>query len=121
MKKVFVSIDPDAAVIEYEETELISFTMMLPLLVMKANSTRVFPPLAALNNLLTQGVMNCGMTGLVYWKEFQIDKNEYDLLRQEFFRELNFDYLVYPDLEAAIIFSDWCEQTLKYIRKRKGL
>lgn len=120
MKKVLVSIDPDAAVIEYEEADLTSFAMMLPLLVMKGRSTRVFPPLKALNNLFEQEVMNCGMTGLVYWRGFQIDEAAYVALRQAFFKELNLDYQIYAELENISTFNDWCGQTLKYFKKRKG-
>lgn len=70
------------------------FLLWVPGIAYAVKAFHVIPPFEPLNDLLQRGVQDAGMSGGCEWSQFQITREEYDELVEE--------WLTAPELDAKV-------------------
>ena len=78
----------------WKHGSLTEFLFDIPPLGYVFQGLRLIPPAHILNELLTRGVLDAGMSGGCRWKPFQISSSEYD--------ELVEDLLTWPNANLSV-------------------
>ena len=65
------------------------------------------PPLAVINDLLSKGNINAGMSGGASWKPFSIDQAEYEELVEEMLTLPGYNFVCNPALAACATYDEF--------------
>lgn len=98
------------------ECELIELVEQIPNLMLIILAGSIFPPPVVCNDLFGKGVMDCGMSGGAEWRPFQINKDEYEGLKNALSAKHNVDFRSIDKLEGLVIFEKWTKAATPYLR-----
>lgn len=93
---------------------------LLDLLLALPTTLYFVPPLAVVNDMLSKGEMNAGMSGGASWKPFSIDQAEYEELLEEMLTLPGYNSARDLSLEACVTFEDYWSASRDRLRELKG-
>lgn len=103
--------------------EIIEFSDFLrlhsPNLSMYVYSCHQFPPFHILNEELLTGGREMGMSGGCLWKPFQIEKEDYEVIKEEMLTDPEYNLAYDEDLAQVQNLKKWSYAILKKYNPRK--
>ena len=84
----------------WKRDTFVEFLLAIPYFEQRVSTTlhgsTLLPTLGALNELLSSGVVDAGMSGGCRWNPFEIEQSEYELLCEELLTDPRFGFVL-PD------------------------
>lgn len=97
---------------------LIDLLEQMPSVMLVITSTSHFPPLLVLNDILSKGELDSGMSGGVCWEKLQISLDDSLELKIEVAKKYNISFKCNSELDSSSSYTEWIKKSVKYCRAK---
>ena len=104
---------------DFSEVTVLEVVEQMPSLMLAIKGASCFPPLAVFNDLLSNGKIDDGMSGGIFWEAFVLSLDDYEDLKKSLSIKYDIAFKSNDKLDCLNKYKDWQNKSLKYCRSAR--